>query len=163
MAVDADRVPRWMTSAAAVLGLTLLLASCAAPADESPVSARERLTSTIEESAAILGQVEWAEVGPADVGNCGDQPGERVNYNYWYNADPQPERDHAADARKMAEHWTALGMDVRVVESPSYVVYATGGPVEGLSFSTAPGNYYITGTSRCVPGDADDLRKQDNG
>ncbi|MCW2164936.1 hypothetical protein B0I12_002071 [Microbacterium hydrothermale] len=54
-------------------------------------------------------------------------------------------------------------MDVRVVESPSYVVYATGGPVEGLSFSTSPGDYYISGTSLCVPGDADEIRKQDNG
>ncbi|MDU0347149.1 hypothetical protein RWH44_15725 [Microbacterium sp. KSW2-29] len=154
---------RWVIGAAAMLGLTLALASCASPADVSPQSAREKLTSTIEESAAILGELDWAEVAPADGGHCGDQPGERVDYNYWYNAPPQPQRDHEADARKMADHWTALGMDVRIVESPSHVVYATGGPVAGLSFSTAPGNYYIAGTSLCVPGDADEIRKQDNG
>lgn len=163
MVGDGERAIRWIISAIAFLGLSLALASCASSADMSPQLAREKLTTTIEESAAILGGVEWAEVAPADGGNCGDQPGQRVSYNYWYSAAPQTERDHAADSQKMAEHWRALGMHVSVVESPSYVVYATGGPVEGLSFSTSPGNYYITGTSLCVPGDADALRKQDNG
>lgn len=54
-------------------------------------------------------------------------------------------------------------MVVRLVESPEYVVYGSGGPVEGLSFSTGPGNYYIAGESLCVPGDVDKIRKQDNG
>lgn len=163
MVGDGERVIRWIISATALLGLNVALAACASSADVSPQTAREQLTTTIEESAAILGGVEWAEVAPADGGNCGDQPGQRVNYNYWYSAAPQTGRDHAADAQRMAEHWRKLGMDVRVVESPSYVVYATGGPVEGLSFSTSPGDYYISGTSLCVPGDADEIRKQDNG
>jgi hypothetical protein len=125
----------------------------------SPEQARDTLVSTVEETSTVLDVSGWARTGAPEVGNCGDRPGERANYNYGYSAPPQS-RDFAADAQKVAEHWKSLGMEVRVVDSPSVVVYATGGLVEGLSFSTGPGNYYIVGTSLCVPGDASELRKK---
>ncbi len=37
------------------------------------------------------------------------------------------------------------------------------GPVEGLSLLDRSRDYYIAGTSLCVPGDAAEIRKQDNG
>lgn len=86
----------------------------------------------------------------------------RWHYTYGYGA-PAPDSDRGADAQIIADYWKSLGMQVRVVDTPVYVVYASGGPVAGLSFSTAPGDYYIAGTSLCVPGDAADLREQDNG
>lgn len=128
----------------------------------NPPEARDSLIRTIEDTAARLDVEGWNRDHAAEVGNCGARRGERVNYAYGYGA-PPPARDHAADARSVAEYWESLGMRVRVVEYPHFVVYATGGPVEGLAFSTAPGDYYISGTSLCVPGDADEIRKQDNG
>lgn len=86
----------------------------------------------------------------------------RWHYTYGYGA-LAPDSDRGADAQIIADYWKSLGMQVRVVDTPVYVVYASGGPVAGLSFSTAPGDYYIAGTSLCVPGDAADLREQDNG
>lgn len=52
-------------------------------------------------------------------------------------------------------------MTVRVDTSSEPVVFAEGGSVEGLSFSTGPGEYYITGSSLCVPGHADELVKEE--
>lgn len=128
----------------------------------TPEEAQDALTSTIEATAAQLQITGWNRDHASEGGNCGAKRGERVDYTFGYGA-PSPDSDRAADARTVAEYWRSLGMSVRIVERPSYVVYATGGPVEGLSSSTAPGDYYIAGTSLCVPGDADELRRQENG
>jgi len=128
----------------------------------SPEQARDALVSTVEESASLLNVRGWTWDGAPEVGNCGQRSGERVNYTYGYGA-PPPDGDRAADAQKIADYWRSLGMEVRVVDKPLIVVYASGGPVGGLSFSTAPGDYHIAGTSLCVPGDASEIRKQDNG
>ena len=128
----------------------------------SPEQARDALVSTVESSAKLLDAQGWTWDGAPEVGNCGQQSGDRVNYTYGYGA-PPPDSDRSADAHKVADYWRSLGMEVRIVDEPAVVVYATGGPVKGLSFSTAPGDYHIAGTSLCVPGDADELRKQDNG
>lgn len=127
----------------------------------SPAEARDALVSTIEKSAGQLQVDGWSRSHAPEVGNCGARRGERADYSYSYGA-PAPDSDHEADARKIADYWRSLGMQVRLVESPDYVVYASGGPVAGLTFSTAPGNYFIAGESLCVPGDATELRKQDN-
>lgn len=144
--------------------VALSVSGCAAgQADSlSPVQARDALLSTVENTSQILDNDGWTWDGAPEVGNCGQRRGERVNYTYGYGA-PPPDGDRAADAKKGADHWRSLGMDVRTVEKPVVVVYATGGSVDGLSFSTGPGDYHIAGTSLCVPGDAAEIRKQDNG
>ncbi|MFN3948954.1 hypothetical protein [Microbacterium sp.] len=128
----------------------------------SPTDASDALVATVEATAEVLDVTGWNWDGAPEVGNCGARRGERVNWTYGYGA-PPPDGDHNADAQKVADYWRSLGMDVRIAESPVPSVYATGGPVRGLSFITAPGDYYIAGTSLCVPGDADEIRKQDNG
>lgn len=140
------------------------LTACAGSEEDqmSPEQAKDALVSTVEDSAALLDVSGWTWDGAPEVGNCGQRSGDRVNYTYGYGA-PPPDGNRAADAEKVADHWRSLGMDVRTVEEPVVVVYATGGPVQGLSFSTGPGDYHIAGTSLCVPGDAADLREQDNG
>lgn len=146
---------------ALVSSWSIMLSGCALARDVklNPSEARDALTRTIEDTAAQLDVPGWNRDHAPEVGDCGEQ---RANYTYGFGA-PAPNSDHAADARIVADYWRSLGMEVRVVEDPLYVVYATGGPVEGLSFSTAPGDYYIAGESLCVPGDADEIRKQDNG
>ena len=85
-----------------------------------------------------------------------------MNYTYGWRA-PQPGGDHDADAATVVEYWESLGITVRtVVTDGDPTVFATGGPIQSISFITAaPGDYYISGTSRCVPGDANELRKQE--
>lgn len=147
-----------------VANLTLVVSACATTEEDemSPGEARDALIGTVRESAARLSLDGWTSSHAPEVGDCGARSGERVNYSFTFGV-PAPDRDHEGAARAMADHWRSLGMQVRLVESPSYVVYGSGGPVEGLTFSTGPGNYYIAGTSLCVPGDADEIRKQDNG
>lgn len=128
----------------------------------TPTEARDALVTTIEDSAAKLDATGWNRDHAPEVGDCDGQQGERANFTYGYGA-PAPDSDRGADAKIIADYWTSLGMQVRVVDTPLNVVYASGGPVAGLSFSTAPGDYYIAGTSLCVPGDAAEIRKQDNG
>lgn len=144
-----------------VSGWLIMLSGCALARDVkmNPSEARDALTRTIEDTAAQLDVPGWNRDHAPEVGDCGER---RANYTYGFGA-PAPDSDHAADARIVADYWRSLGMQVRVVEDPLYVVYGTGGPVGGLSFSTAPGDYYIAGESLCVPGDADEIRKQDNG
>jgi len=69
----------------------------------------------------------------------------------------QPGQDHLADARVIRDYWLSLGMEVRLVEDPIPVVYATGGPVRRMSFGTGPALYDISGTSLCGVGDAAEL------
>ena len=52
-------------------------------------------------------------------------------------------------------------MTVRINTEHDPVVFATGGPLQGLAFSTGPGLYGIGGTSACVPGDADEIRREE--
>lgn len=128
----------------------------------SPSDASETLVTTVEATAEVLDANGWTWDGAPEVGNCGTGRGARVNYTYGYGA-PPPDGDHTADANKVADYWRSLGMEVRIAAAPVLAVYGTGGPVRGLSFVTAPGDYHIFGTSVCVPGDADEIRKQDNG
>jgi ABC-type transport system substrate-binding protein len=116
----------------------------------TPQEARDALVKIIVDTSAIVGVSGWKDGGAPDVGSC-DAGVPSVNYGYGYGT--QPGTDHLGDAQKVAAYWEKLGMSVRVVTSPAPRVYSTGGPVQGLSFSTAPGNYVIAGTSLCVPGD----------
>lgn len=154
---------RGAASSVTVLVAGLLLTSCVASleATASADEARDALVSTVEDSAAQFDVAGWSRSHAPEVGDCGPGSGDRANYSYTYGA-PAPDSDREADARRVADYWRSLGMEVRLVESPAYVVYGSGGPVEGLTFSTGPGNYFIAGESLCVPGDAAELRKQDN-
>ncbi len=156
---------RWAVTTVAVALTTMMLSGCTQSKGETmtPHEARDALVSTITDSAALLNITGWAATGP-EGGNCGATAGTDVNYNYVYGA-PQPGSDHNhdADAKKIADYWTSLGMTVRTVINPEGdpVVYGTGGPVDGLRFVTAaPGNYFFGGTSLCVPGNADELRPE---
>lgn len=55
-------------------------------------------------------------------------------------------------------------MDVRtVVTNGEPTVYGSSGSLAVISFDTAsPGNYVLSGTSLCVPGDYDEMYKEQN-
>lgn len=140
------------------LAAAVLLAGCTPDAKENPAAtpheARDALVKTIHDTAARLAVEGWNEDSAPDVARC-DAAEPSVAYGYGYGAPSGTE--HLADAEKVAAYWKTLGMSVRVVTEPDPVVFGTGGPVKALSFSTAPGDYYIDGTSLCVPGDVGTL------
>jgi len=123
-------------------------------ADVTPDEARETLTSIIHDTAELLGTPGWEEASTPGVESCDN--GDGVKWSYRYST-PPGDVDPLADAETVAAHWESLGMSVRINTEHSPVVFATGGPLQGLSFSTGPGNYSIAGTSACVPGDANQI------
>jgi len=124
----------------------------------TPDEARETLTSIIHETAEVLGTPGWEEASAPGVQTC--EGGNGVKWGYLYSA-PPGDVDRLADAETVAAHWETLGMTVRVNTEHDPVVFATGGPVQGLRFSTGPGKYGIGGTSACVPGNADQIRDEE--
>ncbi len=156
--------PRRVVSSVTVLVVGVVLTACvASPAAATDAKeARDFLVATIENSAEQLDVAGWSRRYAPEVGDCGSGSGERANYSFTYGA-PAPDSDHEADAQKVADDWRSLGVQVRIVKSPDYVVDGSGGPVQGLTFSTGPGNHFIAGESLCVAGDAAELRAQGNG
>lgn len=108
---------------------SLQLTSCVAASQAATdvKAARDSLVATVENSAAQLDVAGWSQSHAPEVGDCGSTGGERANYSFTYGA-PAPSSDRAADARKVADYWRSLGMQVRLVESPDFVVYGSGGP-----------------------------------
>ncbi len=124
----------------------------------TPDEARETLTSIIHDTAELLGAPGWEEASAPGVQTCDN--GNGIKWNYLYTA-PRGDVDPMADAEKIAAHWETLGMTVRVNTEHDPVVFATGGPLQGLSFETGPTKYGIGGTSACVPGNADQIRDEE--
>lgn len=124
----------------------------------TPDEAKEMLTSIIRESAELLETGGWEESSAPGVQACDN--GNGIKWNYLYSAMPG-DVEPLADAEKIAAHWESLGMTVRINTDHAPVVFATGGPLQGLSFSTGPGKYGIGGTSACVPGNADQIRDEE--
>ena len=141
--------------AAALAAVVAILTGCAPQeADVTPDEARETLTSIIHDTAELLSMPGWEEASAPGVQTC--DGGNGIKWNYRYSR-PPGDVDALADAETVASHWESLGMSVRINTEHSPVVFATGGPLQGLSFSTGPGNYSIAGTSACVPGDANQI------
>lgn len=132
----------------AAFALSIALAGCSAGGENRITAdeARDALQSLISDTAKHLRDEPWNEVvGPPYSMSCGSQ--KRVKFSYSVNisigADPK------ADAGKVAEYWSSLGINVRVSDGPIIVVYGSGGPVSVVSFGTGPALCDISGTSRC--------------
>ena len=151
--------PHLSAVAAILAAVVVTLAGCGPQEpDVTPDEARDTLRSIIHESAELLETIGWEEAGAPGVQSCDN--GNGIKWSYRYSAMPG-DVDPLADAEKVAAHWETLGMAVRTNTEHAAVVFATGGPLQGLSFSTGPGKYSIAGTSSCVPGDADQIRDEE--
>jgi predicted small lipoprotein YifL len=132
----------------AALVIATTIAGCGTKGETQMTSdeARNALQSLIQETARHVRDETWNEVvGPPYSSSCGEEGRVKFSYsvNYSIGADPK------ADAEKVAEYWSGLGMKVRVSDGPILVVYGSGGPVSVVSFGTGPSLYDISGTSRC--------------
>ena len=126
----------------------------------TPQESRDALVTVVTDTAALLTEEGWTPIRDPYWASCslGGDEAVKSTLNYLH----EQLGDHAANAKKVAEYWTSLGMKVRTVTEPDYSVYATGGGISGVAFHTAPGSYVIAGSSLCVPGDSFELLKQDN-
>lgn len=153
--------PHRATCARSLFALFVVLVlgapSCASgPHHSAPGDARDALVQFVEATARQLEVAGWNRDGVAVPSTCSRGVlGDGVKWSYGYGA-PQPDADRQADARVVLGYWQSLGTSASImidgVGNPD--VYGQGGPVESVAFHTAPGDYYITGTSLCVPGDA---------
>lgn len=136
--------------------LAMALVGCGSTEEKmKPDEARDSLTTIAHDTAALLDVEGWAENGAPLANTC--DSGSGVKWAYFYAA-PRPDADPAADAKTVADYWESLGLDVRTNTEHDPVVFGTGGPVRSISFSTGPSVYDVSGTSLCVPGDADEWR-----
>lgn len=119
----------------------------------TPEQARDALTTVTHDSADLLKIDGWTESGVPSAGGCAGG----LNWEYIYGA-PAPDGGPLDDAQTVADYWKSLGMTVMVNTEHDPVVFATGGSLRGISFSTGPGDYHFSGTSLCVAGDPDDYR-----
>ncbi|GIT79913.1 hypothetical protein LLS1_15820 [Leifsonia sp. LS1] len=141
--------------AAAILAALTGCTPTSKEATMTPHEARDTLVKTITDTAARLPVSGWTDSGAPSVTDCDANGAAGAKYGYFYRASPGT--DFAGDAKTVADYWTSLGISVRTVTAPDTAVYGTGGPVQTISFQTAPGDYAISGTSLCVPGDVDTL------
>lgn len=141
----------------ASVALALSLAACATNmGDEmTPQESREAFVALVKDTASLVAPEGWAELGEPGWSSCSAGGGEGASTDWSYARDPLT--DHEAIAKKVADYWESLGMQVRVVTEPNYSVYATGGVADAVAFHTAPGLYAISGSARCMPGNAKDL------
>jgi hypothetical protein len=153
-------IRRWAVLTAAAVAV-LTVSACTSDQGEqmTPQDSRQKLITAIQDTAALLAADGWDEISPPAWGPCSLDTGEGANVTWAYAREPLT--DHESNAKKVADYWESLGMEVRIVSDPVYSVYATGGPVEGLAFHTEPGLYGLSGTSQCVPGDAVNLINQE--
>lgn len=143
--------------AAVAVFITLVLTSCSAKENVmTPEQAREQTLEILQATIAASGASDWV-LDRDDVPlpqQCEIDGKEGVAFNHGGYAVTEGS-DPAADARRVADYWTSVGIDARVVSDPVPRVFGGGGPVDAISFSTSPG-YTISVGGTCVPGNAFD-------
>ena len=120
---------------------------------------RDQLVSTTQDAAALVDVDGWAvDTGPL-ARSCEEEG--KSKFIYAYTAPQQPEeRDRAADVQAVSDLWESRGFSVSTSgNARTLTVYAKSDDVTSISFSTGPGLYVISGTTRCVDGDAEKLNE----
>lgn len=119
----------------------------------TPEQARDQTMSVLDGTMAVSGVTGWVrDAGGQPLPQQCDEGGNQGvafghgGYSRAKSADP------AADVQRVADYWSSIGIDPRIISEPVYVVFGSGGPVKNISFSTGP-NYAISIGGICVPGD----------
>lgn len=147
------RAPR-IAASTFVLLTAAVMTACSPSTPEDSMTAQDlynSFVSTVEDAAAQLDVTGWQPRRPVEVQPCdGDDQGRFV---YWYAAPvPPAAHDRAADVAAVSRFWSARGLDVRTTSGSNPAVYAQSADITSVSFTTGPGSYIVSGTTRCVPG-----------
>ena len=172
---------RALTVAAAVLMMGTTLAACAEKepnmstseknTPEETISAREGRDRVVELVFNTAEQLDvtgwWPRNGVAGAQECAPESSlgrGDATASYSYDRWAPQGTDHVGDAKRVADYWESLGMNVRTVNPTTHpTVFAEGGPVLRAVFDTdAPEKSYSIGaTAPCSPGDAFTLNEED--
>ena len=148
---------------------TLLLATgCTAASNQESVmdviEQRDVVVSFVVDTTEQLTAGNWeANTGTASPQGCTMDNGEEgaaYTFKLWST---ERSDDPDSDVQLVVDYWESLGTTTRVVDhGGSPVVYGTGGPVLGASFSTdaAGETYRIGAIAECAPGDAIELKRE---
>lgn len=143
---------------------TLVLTSCSARENvrtqeqargqtTTPEQARDQTMDVLNGTITASGATDWVLDGDGSAipqqCNADGEGGVTFGHGGYATA---PGGDPAADAQRVADYWTSIGIETRVVSDPTPTVFGRGGPVNAISFGTAPG-YTISLGGVCVPGD----------
>ncbi|MDF2664574.1 MAG: hypothetical protein K0R81_424 [Microbacterium sp.] len=118
----------------------------------TPEQAREQTVSVLQGTIEASGESDWVldAKGSPLPGPCSINGEDGVTFSL--GAYSTAERtDPAADAQNVADYWASIGIPSRIVSDPVPRVFGGGGPVNAISFSTAP-TYAISVGGICVPG-----------
>lgn len=155
-------IARGLLAAATAIVLAGGLASCATTKEEfmTPQEAQQQVVEILEGTMLASGATDWVpdRNGLAIPQECvrNGQSGVTFGhgaYTTTLGSDP------VADAQRVADYWATLGIKSRIVTDPVPRVFGEGGPVNAISFSTAP-TYAISVGGPCVPGNPYDFYDQ---
>ncbi|MDF2990730.1 MAG: hypothetical protein K0S37_1244 [Microbacterium sp.] len=118
----------------------------------SPHDAREQTVKVLRDTINVIDATDWVldAKGTPLPGQCSVDGEDGVTFSLGGYAQTEG-ADPAADVQRVADYWATLGIASRIVSEPVPVVFGSGGPVNAISFSTAP-TYAISVGGICVPG-----------
>ena len=140
--------------AGVLIAAGFMMAGCSTgEAAMTPEQARDQTMSVLNGTISASGATDWILDGDGSAipQQCDADGGGGVTFGHGGYA-TTPGGHPAADAQAVAEYWTSLGIETRIVSDPTPTVFGRGGPVNAISFGTAPG-YTISLGGVCVPGD----------
>jgi hypothetical protein len=119
----------------------------------TPEQARDQTMSVLNGTISASGVPDWVLDGDGSAipQQCNADGEGGVTFGHGGYA-TTPGEDPAADAQRVADYWTSIGIESRIVSDPTPTVFGRGGPVNAISFGTAPGCTISLG-GVCVPGD----------
>ncbi|SIR95088.1 hypothetical protein [Microbacterium sp. RURRCA19A] len=119
----------------------------------TPIEARDQTNSVLDGTIAAAGAADWVRDrnGSPIPEECTVDGAGGVTFGHGAYARVSGD-DPSADAQRVADYWTSIGIETRIVNDPTPTVFGRGGPVNAISFGTAPG-YTISLGGVCVPGD----------
>jgi len=118
----------------------------------SPHEARDQTVKVLQDTINVIDATDWVldAKGAPLPGQCSVKGQEGVTFSLGGYAQTVG-TDPAADVQRVADYWASLGITSRIVSEPVPVIFGSGGPVNAISFSTAP-TYAISVGGICVPG-----------
>ena len=138
---------------------------------EETISAREGRDRVVELVFNTAEQLDvtgwWPRNGVAGAQECAPESSlgrGDATASYSYDRWAPQGTDHVGDAKRVADYWESLGMNVRTVNPTTHpTVFGEGGPVARAEFDTyaADQSYMVGATAPCSPGDAFTLNEED--
>jgi hypothetical protein len=146
---------------AALVFVGISLVGCTREEDApsiSPTVSRQRMLEFVDQTADVLGPMDWREVSGATLQGCRLDGIDGVNYTYTRVGPPRS--DPNRDAALVEEFWKHKGYQTKLTRSSNsgdktLQLIALGDEVKSIRYSVGPVYSGFTVESVCIPGDRD--------